>query len=49
MYDTLGRREEALARYRRVIAGGRDGEYASAARKHLHHPYQFVEESAPHR
>ena len=49
MYDTLGRHEEAVARYRRVIAGGRDGEYASAARKHLRHPYQFSEDPAPHR
>jgi tetratricopeptide (TPR) repeat protein len=46
MYDTLGRRDEAVERYRRVIAGGRDSDYASAARKHLRHPYQFVEESA---
>lgn len=48
MYDTLGRRDEALARYRWVIAAGRDGEYAAAAHKHLHHPYRFVEEPAPH-
>ena len=47
MYDTLGRRDEAVAHYRRVIASGRDGDPAAAARKHLHHPYQFVQESAP--
>jgi tetratricopeptide (TPR) repeat protein len=48
MYDTLGRRDEAVARYRRVIAAGRDGDYAAAAHKHLRHPYHFVEESEAH-
>jgi len=47
MYDTLGRRDEAVTRYRQVIASGRDNDYAAAARKHLHHPYHFVEEPAP--
>jgi tetratricopeptide (TPR) repeat protein len=47
MYDTLGRRNEAMVHYRRVIAAGRDGDPAAAARKHLHHPYLFVEEPAP--
>jgi tetratricopeptide (TPR) repeat protein len=49
MYDTTGRRAEAVARYRKVIAGGRDGDYVSAAHKYLRHPYRFVEETAPHR
>lgn len=43
MYDTLGRREQAIARYRKAITADRDGEYLSAARKHLRHPYQFSE------
>ncbi len=38
----LGRREQAIARYRKVIAAGRDGEYLSAARKYLRHPYTFT-------
>ena len=46
MYDTLGRRDEAIARYRKVIATGRDGDYLSAARKHLHHPYHYVNSRA---
>jgi tetratricopeptide (TPR) repeat protein len=45
MYDTLGRRDLAVERYRNVIAAGRDGEYASVARKHLRHPYQFKEDT----
>jgi tetratricopeptide (TPR) repeat protein len=47
MYDAAGRREQAVARYRRVIASGRDGESLSAARKHLRHAYQFGEEAKP--
>jgi tetratricopeptide (TPR) repeat protein len=47
MYDTLGRRDEALARYRQVLAAGRDNDYAAAAHKHLRHPYHYVEEPAP--
>jgi tetratricopeptide (TPR) repeat protein len=43
MNDTLGRRDQAIARYRRAIAAGRDGESISAARKHLHHPYRFIQ------
>jgi tetratricopeptide (TPR) repeat protein len=43
MYDTLGRRAEAVARYRKVIVAGREGESYSAARKHLRRPYQFSE------
>jgi len=43
MYDTLGRRTQAVARYRKVIATGRQGESYSAARKHLRRPYQFSE------
>jgi tetratricopeptide (TPR) repeat protein len=43
MYDTLGKREQAIARYRKAITADRDGEYLSAARKHLRHPYQFSE------
>lgn len=39
MYDALGRRDQAIAHYRKAIAAGRDGEYLSAARKHLRHPY----------
>jgi tetratricopeptide (TPR) repeat protein len=43
MYDTLGQRNQAIARYRKVIAAGRQGESYSAARKHLRRPYQFSE------
>jgi tetratricopeptide (TPR) repeat protein len=43
MYDTLGQRNQAIARYRKAIDAGRDGEYISAARKHLRHPYRFSE------
>jgi DNA-binding phage protein len=43
MYDTLGRREQAIARYRKAITSDQDGEYLAAARKHLRHPYQFSE------
>jgi len=46
MYDTLGRRAQAVARYRKVIDAGRDGESLTTARKHLRHPYQPAEESA---
>ena len=46
MYDILGRREQAVARYRSVIAAGHDGEYTAAARKHLRHPYRLSEEPA---
>lgn len=45
MYDTLDRREEAIAHYKKVVARGRDNEYAAAARKHLRHPYVFKEEA----
>jgi tetratricopeptide (TPR) repeat protein len=48
MYDTMGKRDEAVEHYRRVIAAGRDSDYAAAARKHLHRSYKFVEEPAPH-
>jgi hypothetical protein len=45
MYDTLERRDEAVAHYRKVAASDDDdSEYASAARKHLHRPYRFVED-----
>jgi hypothetical protein len=43
MYDTLGLREQAIARYRKAIAADSGGAYLSAARKHLRHPYQFSE------
>jgi tetratricopeptide (TPR) repeat protein len=43
MYDTLGRREQAIARYRKALMAGHEGEYLAAARKHLRHPYQFSE------
>jgi hypothetical protein len=43
MYDTVGRRGEALARYRRVIAGDRDGDPATMARRHIRHAYHFIE------
>jgi tetratricopeptide (TPR) repeat protein len=43
MYDTLGQREQAIAHYRKAIDAGRDGDYLSAARKHLRHPYHFSE------
>jgi tetratricopeptide (TPR) repeat protein len=43
MYDILGRRQEAVAHYRKAVASGHDGEYLSAARKHLRHPYRFNE------
>jgi tetratricopeptide (TPR) repeat protein len=41
MYDTLGRRDQAVALYRKAIASGSDGDYLSVARKHLRHPYHF--------
>jgi lipopolysaccharide biosynthesis regulator YciM len=44
MYDTLRQRDLAVARYRKVIEAGREGEYLSAAHKHLRHPYQFTEQ-----
>jgi tetratricopeptide (TPR) repeat protein len=47
MYDVEGHREQAVARYRRVIAAGHDGESLSAARKHLRHPYQANDPTAP--
>jgi tetratricopeptide (TPR) repeat protein len=47
MYDVEGHREQAVARYRRVIAAGHDGESLSAAHKHLRHPYQANDPTAP--
>lgn len=44
MYDTLGNRNMAVARYRQVLSSGRDDDYASLARKHLRHPYAFSEQ-----
>jgi len=46
MYDTLDLRAEAVERYRRVLADGRNNESAAAARKHLRRPYRFREERA---
>jgi len=43
MYDTLGLRNQAVERYRKVIAAGRQGESFTTARKHLRRPYQFSE------
>jgi len=43
MYDTLGRRGQAVERYQKAIAGGHDSDAVSAARKHLRHPYRFSE------
>jgi hypothetical protein len=43
MYDTVGRRGEAVARYQRVIGGGRDGDAATMARRHIRHAYHFTE------
>jgi tetratricopeptide (TPR) repeat protein len=43
MYDTLGRRDEAVARYKRVTAAGRDGDAATVARRRLRRPYHFSE------
>jgi len=43
MYDTLGQRDRAIVHYRKAIDSGRDGDYVSAARKHLRHPYTFSE------
>jgi len=49
MYDAQGHREQAVARYRLVIAAGRDGDSQSAAHRHLRHPYQAKEAPAsPH-
>jgi tetratricopeptide (TPR) repeat protein len=42
MYDTLEEREQAVSRYRKTIAGGRDPDAVAAARKHLRHPYHFT-------
>jgi tetratricopeptide (TPR) repeat protein len=47
MYDVEGHREQAVARYRRVLAAGRDGESLAAARKHLRHPYQANDPTVP--
>jgi tetratricopeptide (TPR) repeat protein len=47
MYDTAGRRAEAVAHYRAVIDAGRDGDYASLARRHLRHAYRLSEETPP--
>ena len=46
MNDALGRREQAEAHYRRVIAAGHDSDSVSAARKYLRRPYQLSEEPA---
>jgi tetratricopeptide (TPR) repeat protein len=46
MYDLLGRRDQAIARYRSAIAAGHDSDNAAAARKHLRHPYRLSEEPA---
>jgi hypothetical protein len=46
MYDILGHRAQAIARYRKVLDSGRDGDAQAAARKHLHHPYQLTQEPA---
>jgi tetratricopeptide (TPR) repeat protein len=43
MYDTLGRRELAVAHYRRAISGGREGDTITLARRHLRRPYHFTE------
>ncbi|MDR3764230.1 MAG: hypothetical protein P4M01_09070 [Acidobacteriota bacterium] len=43
MYDTLGRRDVARARYRQAVEGGRDNDYTAAARKYLRRPYKFSE------
>ena len=45
MYDTLQRREEAVAHYKKLIANGRSNPYTLAARKHLRRPYVFKEEA----
>ena len=45
MYDTLDRREEAVAHYKKVVAHGRDNESTAAARKHLRHRYVYKEEA----
>lgn len=47
MYDTIGRRADAEARYRAVLATGHDNEYASLARKRLKHPYHFSDDTPP--
>jgi tetratricopeptide (TPR) repeat protein len=47
MLDLTGHRAEAVAHYRAVLSGGRDGEYANAARKYLKRPYQADEPVAP--
>jgi tetratricopeptide (TPR) repeat protein len=43
MYDTMGQRDKAVARYRHAIAGQRAGDAIVMARKHLRHPYHFAE------
>lgn len=40
MYDVLSRREQAVSRYRAVIAGGGNLERAELARKHIKQPYK---------
>ncbi len=41
MYDAIGQREQALARYRKAIASGRDGDPIIAARRHTRRAYHF--------
>jgi tetratricopeptide (TPR) repeat protein len=43
MYDTMGRRDLAVAHYQKAVSGGREGDAITAARKHLRHPYQFTD------
>ncbi len=43
MYDTAGRRDQAVARYRQVVEGGRDSDAVNSARKYLRRPYKFSE------
>jgi tetratricopeptide (TPR) repeat protein len=41
MYDTLGQREKAIERYRRVIRDAADDERAKRAHEYLQHPYHY--------
>ncbi len=41
MYDILGRRQQALAQYRKAIGSGHDDDSMAAARKRLRHPYRL--------
>jgi tetratricopeptide (TPR) repeat protein len=46
MYDVLGLREQAVARYHKALDSGREGDSQAEARKHLRHPFQLTQQPA---